>query len=332
MQDQPNTTSLQETQPLVSFIIAYYDLPVTMLRQCIDSILALSLGSSEREIIVVDDGSKESPLRQLTQYLDDIVYVRQPNGGLSRARNRGIQVATGRYLQFVDADDYLLQASYEHCLDIVRYQKPDVVMFDFNDDDDEPPTADFADGDVVGGTDYLMHQNLQASACCMLISRRALGTLRFTPGISHEDEEFTPLLLLRAESVCSTEAKAYYYRHRPLSITTSTDIRSTVRRLNDKMAVICRLNRLSDTMPPSERQAMQRRVAQLTMDYIYNVIMQTRSRHYLDRKLDLLRRKGLFPLPDRDYTTKYKWFRRLTNSQAGLSLLMNVLPVIKPER
>ena len=68
------------------------------------------------------------------------------------------------------------------------------------------------------------------------------------------------------------------------------------------------------------------------MDYIYNIIVQTRSRHYLDRKLTFLRKGGLFPLPDRDYTTKYKWFRRLTNSSMGLSLLMNILPMIDKER
>lgn len=77
---------------------------------------------------------------------------------------------------------------------------------------------------------------------------------------------------------------------------------------------------------------MQRRTAQLTMDYIYNVITQTKSQHYLDRRLEELRRKGLFPLPDRDYTTKYKWFRRMTNTSAGLKMLLHTLPYINRER
>ncbi len=156
--------------------------------------------------------------------------------------------------------------------------------------------------------------------------------MRFTPGILHEDEEFTPQLLLRAETVVSTNAQAYYYRRRPHSITTEADPRRVVRRLNDSLQVILKLNRIADTLPTSERLALSRRVAQLTMDYIYNIIVQTRSRHYLDRKLTYLRKAGLFPLPDRDYTTKYKWFRRLTNSSMGLSLLMNILPMIDKER
>ena len=106
--------------PLVSFIISYYNLPADMLRACIESIRALSLRPYEREIIVVDDGSAVSPLAQQTDRMDDIIYVRQRNGGLSSARNLGIRASSGQYLQFIDADDTLLTAPYEHCLDIVR--------------------------------------------------------------------------------------------------------------------------------------------------------------------------------------------------------------------
>ena len=77
---------------------------------------------------------------------------------------------------------------------------------------------------------------------------------------------------------------------------------------------------------------MERRVAQLTMDYIYNTIVLTRQRSELDKRVEQLRSEGLFPLPDRDYTTKYNWFRRLTNSQAGLALLMKTLPLANKER
>jgi hypothetical protein len=85
-------------------------------------------------------------------------------------------------------------------------------------------------------------------------------------------------------------------------------------------------------MQTVDRKAMQRRVAQLTMDYIYNIIVLTHDKHYLDKQLDELRGYGLFPLPDQNYTAKYKWFRRMTNSSIGLSLLMNVLPMINKER
>ena len=332
MQNIHSNTQSQKAQPLVTFVVTFYNLPVTMLCQCLDSILALSLSKSEREIFIIDDGSDDSPLTQLSRYQDDVIYVRQPNAGLSQARNRGIQMSNGQYLQFVDADDYLIQAPYEHCLDLIRYRKPDVVMFDLTDDDSNSQTVDFEAQDLKSGTEYLSRHNLHASACGYLFRRAILGKLQFAADIYHEDEEFTPQLLLRAESVVSTNAQAYYYRHRQHSITTETDKRKVVKRLNDSLTVINKLHRIADTLPNNERLALNRRVAQLTMDYIYNIIMQTRNRHYLDRKLELLRKEGLFPLPDRDYTTKYKWFRRLTNSSAGLTLLMNVLPLTNKER
>jgi hypothetical protein len=109
-------------------------------------------------------------------------------------------------------------------------------------------------------------------------------------------------------------------------------MRSRLRRLSDAREVLMNLHTKSSTMPPEERVAMQRRTAQLTMDYIYNVIVLTQSRHYLDRQLQVLSKAGLFPLPDRDYTTKYTWFRRMTNSSVGLTLLLRTLPLIRTEK
>ena len=77
---------------------------------------------------------------------------------------------------------------------------------------------------------------------------------------------------------------------------------------------------------------MQRRVAQLTMDYLYNTIILTHSRQELDNRIKELYAEGLFPLPDRDYSQKYKWFRKMTNSAIGRTILLNSLPYLKPER
>ena len=327
-----NTPSRDARQPLVTFIVTAYNLPVAQLRQCLDSIRVLSLSAAEREIILVDDGSDEPPISALADYQDDILYIRQRNAGLSAARNRGIEMATGEFLQFVDGDDYLLQTAYEHCLDQVRYGGADVVMFDLTDDTTDSQPADFNATDMDSGTELMAHHNIQGSACGYLFRRHILGELRFTPGIYHEDEEFTPQLLLRAERICSTDAQAYFYRRRQQSITGAADVRTVVRRLADKRQVISRLSAMADTLPNNDRLALQRRVAQLTMDYIYTVIVETRSRHFLDRKLASLRSEGLFPLPDRHYTTKYTWFRRMTNSSLGLSLLMRALPLLKKER
>lgn len=331
MQDNPLHTSLQEAQPLVTFVVCYYDLPMQMLCQCVDSILALSLQREEREIIVVDDGSDISPTNALMQYGDDIIYVRQKHSGLSAARNMGINMARGRYLQFVDGDDRLMTEPYNHCLDILRsHEDADMVVFDFTSSTDVSTT--YTDEPVLSGTDLMRHHNIHGSACLYLFRQKTLSELLFTPGIFHEDEEFTPQLLLRAERVYPTDAHAYYYCQRPNSITSTNDEQKVQKRLDDLHTITHRLYLLADRLPQNDRLALRRRVAQLTMDYLYQIIMQTRSAQQLDTRIAMLRNEGLFPLPDENYSQKYVWFRRMTSTALGRTLLLHSLPLLRKER
>lgn len=325
----------QKDTPLVSFVITYYNQPVQLLCECIDSILALSLRSFEREIIVIDDGSEVCPMNGLMQYGNDIVYVRQKNQGVSTARNRGMNMATGKFIQFIDADDYLIQSPYEHCLDLLRLSSDiEMVMFDFT------HSASLQDNIVqspikTSGTAYMRNHNIAGTVCCFIFRQSILGKLAFSPEIKYgEDEEFTAQLLLRAEEVYVTKVKAYFYRcYKHSAIQQSrTEETGKKKRLEDNLSVILHLQNLCDKLPQNDRLALQRRVAQLTMDYIYNTITLTHSRQALNSCLDELSSKGLFPLPDRDYTRKYTWFRRMTNSAVGRTLLLHSLPLLKREK
>ena len=316
--------------PIISFILTYYNLPVQMLCECIDSILALSLSAEEREIIVIDDGSDVSPMNELMKYGDDIIYVRQKNGGLSVARNKGLEMAKGEYLQFVDADDQLIQVPYEHCLDMIRSNATiDMMMFELTSSNKAEKGYD--NTNLMTGSEYMLKHNIHASACGYIFKRATLGNLRFTPGIWHEDEEFTPQLLIRAEHVCATDAKTYYYYKHKGTITTHNDEKSKTKRFEDIRGVLDRLQFLCDRVPQNDRLALQRRIAQLTMDYIYQVIMQQRSQKALNSCIEDLRSKGLFPLPDKNYSKKYVWFRKMANTRLGRTILLNTLPLLKRE-
>lgn len=315
-------------KPLISFIVTYHNEPPAMLRECLDSICALTLSDSEREIVLVDDGSDESPLSDLVDYRDKIIYLRQPNRGVSIARNNGITICGGTYIQFVDADDCLIAAGYEHCLDVVRRKSPDMVLFNYTTEGTEVDTPYLFEG-PVSGTDYMRHNNLKASVCSYVFRKKIMMDLRFTDGLDYaEDEKFTSLLTLRAEHIYATDTCAYYYRQRQDSVTHKDSIRSQAKRFQDTEHVIFYLNHLANSLAVAERAALQRRVAQLTMDYIYNIIMQTRSEHQLNERLGRLERQGLFPLPERDYTQKYKYFRKMINHKTGRKILLRALPLI----
>ena len=324
---------MNEQRPLVSFILTYYNLPVPMLCECIDSILALSLTPQEREIIVIDDGSDTSPMNGLMHYGDDIIYVRQKQNGVSVARNTGMNMAKGEYIQIVDGDDCLLKAPYEFCLSIIRqHQDTEIVLFDFTHHNDAEQNI-FKEPMLTDGAQYMRNNNLRGAACCCLFRQSVKGNLAFTPGIAYaEDEEFTPQLLLRAEVVYVTQAQAYYYRQRRTSAVHQRDDKRISKRLNDTRDIILNLHKIEDRLPQNDRLAMQRRIAQLTMDYIYNIITLTQSGESLNSRLQELRNVGLFPLPNQDYSKKYTWFRRMSNTLVGRQILLHTLPYLKRER
>lgn len=313
-------------RPLVSFIITYYNEPVEYLHKAVESICELSLPAKEREIIIIDDGSQQCPLVALEDIQDDIIYLRHKNAGLSMARNRGIHLAEGQYIQFVDADDALIPSVYEHCLDMVRYHNPDLVMFDFTEKEDYVMQVTKAKTEgPVDGSVWMKNNNVRAAACTYIFKKDILLNLRFEKGLLQEDEAFTPQLILRAERVFYTDAKAYFYRQREGSIQHTKDEKHTQKSLNDVEKIIFQLQEVASSQSHTNRQALERRVNQLTMDYLYNIIKKTQNRNELENRIERLRDRGLFPLPDKDYTWKYKYFRKLINTKFGRIILCKTL-------
>jgi glycosyltransferase involved in cell wall biosynthesis len=93
-------------KPLISIIIPIYNAS-HLLERCIESVLA-NKGVFDMEIIAIDDGSNDNSVAILREKYPMVILIQQINQGPAAARNRGIKAATGKYLAFLDADDYLL--------------------------------------------------------------------------------------------------------------------------------------------------------------------------------------------------------------------------------
>ena len=228
-----------------------------------------------------------------------------------------MKIATGKYIQFIDGDDYIRQAAYEHCLDIVRYHQPDIVTFNYckNNKNIEPsyelPTP-------VTGTDFLNNNNLHGAAWSYVFRHSIVGSLQFTTGIVYgEDEEFTPQLFLRAERIFKINTEAYFYRDNKNSVSHQYHKEKIQMRMDNSLEVLLHLQQLLDKIPVAERQALNRRIAQLTMDYLYNNIRLNHSLISLNKCIKQLRSHGLYPLPDKDYTKKYTMFRKAISTYVG---------------
>ncbi len=113
-------------QPLVSVIIPCYNCAPVIAR-CLDSI-----DYPDCEIIVVNDGSTDDSHEVVEQYAathPNVRLINQPNGGVSSARNLGIEQAQGKYISFIDADDYIVRNGLERIIQIAEQYNADVVKF-----------------------------------------------------------------------------------------------------------------------------------------------------------------------------------------------------------
>ena len=293
-------------EPLISFIVTYHNEPEAFLQACLDSIQALRLTPDEAEVVVVDDGSEVPPT---FVGREGIRYLRQEQSGLSVARNTGIKHSRGQYLQFVDADDYLFPSVYEAILDRIRSEQPDVVMFRMTDKplykpSIEPirvkvmfPAKSSSSEEKRLGEYFLQHRNLRAAAWGYAFRREILGDLRFYPDLLHEDELFTPQLLMRANTLVDLDAKAYYYRQHEGTITHSKSTVVVQKRLDDIQFIIRELKSLGNPV-------LERRIRQLTLDYLQKTWTLT-SLQELRRRKKELRKEGFLPLPIRCYSMRY---------------------------
>ncbi|MGI6232828.1 MAG: glycosyltransferase family 2 protein [Prevotella sp.] len=330
--EQDRTQILPSPQrPLVSFILPVWNLDSGLVTQAVESILQLDMKPAEREIILVDDGSNQLSFDPGQPWADEVVFVRQPHAGPSVARNRGLDIARGRFIQFVDADDCLCPRAYNHCLDIIRQGEAEVVMFQQASFETDPQAVmvalgasvkssnAFRDAKSVSGPHYMRHHNLRGSVCGFLFDARLLGRLRFTPGILREDEEFVPLLLIRTTRLVETSATAYLYRQRPDSLMHRHDEAFMNKAFDDTFDIIRRLQHKAATLPHNMRSALNRRVNQLAMDYLYNVMTykSQEGTDFVGTAVSRLKSIGLYPLPVKNYTPKYAAFSMLTATTLG---------------
>ncbi len=113
----------------VSVVVPVYSVPIELFRKCIDSLKGQT--QPNVEIIIVDDGSKDKELvAACDAYADSCIVVHQKNGGVSIARNHGMDIAHGKWIAFVDADDWVDSDMIKTMVDAAQGINPDIVVCD----------------------------------------------------------------------------------------------------------------------------------------------------------------------------------------------------------
>lgn len=206
--------------PKISVIIPVYKVE-EYLNRCVDSVINQTY--KDFEIILVDDGSPDNCGKICDEYAakyDFITVIHKKNGGLSDARNAGLDVAKGGYVTFVDSDDYihpeylkiLITEAEKHNADIAvcKYQKcsdikavfSDIGNYETQDFDSEAAICEFMN--CKYGIDFII-------ACAKLYKRKIFENLRFPKGRIHEDNLTIWKCYLDIKNIVYLSAKLYYY-------------------------------------------------------------------------------------------------------------------------
>lgn len=203
---------------LISVIVPVYKVE-KYLCKCVDSILAQTYANLE--IILVDDGSPDNCGRICDEYaLKDsrIKVIHQQNGGLSAARNAGLDIATGKYVGFIDSDDYI-DLNYFECM-IKLTDKGDLVSCALIEENEsgkviaQKATENRCYSTAEALSEMCYEKKLGTSACAKLIKKEIADMNRFPEGRLYEDLFTVYKWHADVNTVVSTSDTAYHYVHR----------------------------------------------------------------------------------------------------------------------
>lgn len=204
----------------VSVIIAAYNVE-QYIQKCLLSILSQTL--KEIQIIVIDDGSSDSTAQKISELQNDrIEYHKKENGGLSDARNFGLQFVKGEYLAFVDGDDFVEPDMYEILYNTAKKQNSDLVECEYFKD-----YGDYVIPKMHGEPDWQKVKFYPAYQVTKLILTNSLVTcnIRFKKKLWYEDFNFNLKFASVIKNAVHIDTPLYHYVQRSSSIMHTIDKR-----------------------------------------------------------------------------------------------------------
>ena len=239
----------------VSIIVPVYKVEL-YLNRCVDSILAQTL--TEFECILVDDGSPDRCGEICDEYAKKdkrIRVIHKENGGLSDARNAGLDIAKGEYIAFVDSDDWIHPQMLEILYLVGKKTQADIISFGFTKVNEYSPQMplyrinqkvnDFGVYDREYILDNLygrFQQEINVEVCKKLHKKEIFNNIRFRKGIIHEDDDIFLDVMLQIKTAAVSQIPLYYYYMSPTSIMRSGFSEKEFVRLDIAMRNIRRIN------------------------------------------------------------------------------------------
>lgn len=211
----------------LSIIIPVYNVEQWLMR-CLDSLFQQNMPEDEFEVIIVNDGSTDNSLdiaESFASQHENVRIVSRANGGLSAARNTGLAHTQGKYVWFVDSDDFLEPFTVKPLLEYALNHNLDVMCFNLQRyyEDGRKLTynnPENTQNEILSGEEFIRKQHMPPAAWAALYRRNFLtdSNLRFMEGILHEDEEFTPKAYFLSKRIAYKDTVVVNYFQRIGSI------------------------------------------------------------------------------------------------------------------
>lgn len=227
----------------LSIIIPVYNTDYQILKQCLESIIKKDQNFLY-EIIIIDDGSNSINSLKYKELIGDskIKYIYQENKGVSSARNLGISRAKGKYIMFVDSDDYVDVKLVEKLMPYID-NNVDLIKFKLQRVNENGRIIEKVPGPIfenITGEEafnIMFSEDVLIDSPCVYLIKRELFTkydLKFRQTY-HEDFGLIPIIILVAKNVVSTPYYLYEYVQSSNSITRNEDYEKTKRRMYDAL-------------------------------------------------------------------------------------------------
>lgn len=273
---------------LISVVIPIYNVS-RYLKQCLDSVLNQSY--KNLEIILVDDGSTDSSGMICDQYAqadNRVVVIHKENGGLSDARNAGLEVAKGEYIGFVDSDDLIHPSMYRTLVEILEENQADIAIANWQGffDEGEGKIHDKGTGNVmcfenIETLEFLIYgkdkYRISFSVWDRLYRKEVIEGIFFPKGKCYEDVVWSAKVFYRTKKSVYIDKDLYYYRRRDDSIVGA----------DSKYKVSERV--LTDEIPQIEEQIQflkdiaQENMADEITFFLYELLLKYYTRCYYNK-------------------------------------------------
>ena len=215
---------MSQEKALISVIIPVYKVE-KYVEKCIQSVINQTY--ENLQIILVDDGSPDNCGKICDEYAKKdhrIEVIHKSNGGLSDARNKGLEIAKGEYIGFVDSDDYIEADMYEVLYNLLKQYNADVSICNFYTVSQGKISIKNADNGINEYNrieilkEILLDKNIQSYAWNKLYKKELFDEIKYPIGKKYEDIGTTFYLLEKCNKVVVTGKSEYYYINRQDSI------------------------------------------------------------------------------------------------------------------